>query len=245
VIGDEALTIKLNMRISGWNEFAAQLMSTGVTEDSEQLSFAECMGLSSEEAATSLLGSDFTAIASITGSGSSVSGSMELTAPAPLDSAAIQSMSANMAKSDQTTTFSGSVTLSDASAFVSCLMKDYIPGEYSITGLQYSFSGSIEGATQTLDGTFTSLAQKSNNKWKVTFPSSATPDMNITINTPSGMSILSVLGGQKASDHSATSTPGEEFTVTYGQAGTDMTIWIIAAVVVVALVFLLTRKKKK
>jgi len=72
-----------------------------------------------------------------------------------------------------------------------------------------------------------------------------TTDMSITLNIPSGMSVLSVDGGQKTGDRTATSSPGEDFSVTYGQAGSDMTIWIIAGVIVVALIFLLARKKKK
>jgi hypothetical protein len=58
------------------------------------------------------------------------------------------------------------------------------------------------------------------------------------------MSVLSVEGGEKTGDRSATSTPGEDFTVTYGpKGGLDMNLVIIAIVVVLVL-FLLLRKKK-
>jgi len=88
------------------------------------------------------------------------------------------------------------------------------------------------------------LAQKSGGAYEVSFPAEVTADMSITVNVPSSMSILSVEGGEKTSERSATSTPGEEFTVTYGpKGGMDMNLIIIAVIVVLVLVFLLRKKK--
>lgn len=241
--GDEVLTIRLNVLITGWNGFAKAVASASSMQDTDQ-GLAECLGLSSADTVSSLLGSDFSAVASVTGSGNSVSGSMTVASAAPLASAGIRSMDASVAKSNETVTLSGSASLADASTFVSCLMKDYLPGEYGAEGFHYSLSGSIDGTVQTLDGSLTSFARKSNGNWVVSFPSGVTSNMSITVNTPSSMSILSVDGGQKTGPQSAVSSPGQDFTVTYGQKGADYTMWIIAAVVIVVIILLASRRKK-
>jgi hypothetical protein len=69
--------------------------------------------------------------------------------------------------------------------------------------------------------------------------------MDITVKAPSGFSIISVEGGEKTDSRTAVSTAGEDFTVTYKEAGDDMTMWIIVAVVIILLLVVASRRKKK
>jgi hypothetical protein len=132
----------------------------------------------------------------------------------------------------------------DTGTFLRCsLAADFISA-YDIESLDLLVS-----KTRDAQGVFTSsakisnLASRSGQNWQVSFPADVTELMDITIRAPSGMSILSVSGGRKTGERTAVSTSGEDFTVTYGEAGEDYTMWILIAVGVLLLIFLAKRKK--
>jgi hypothetical protein len=125
------------------------------------------------------------------------------------------------------------------------LLSTEFPGTYTVTNLDYTFSKNSEGGgMQSLSVNINNFATQSGSNWQVSFPSSVTSDMDITVNIPSGLSIITVEGGEKTSDTSAVSTGGD-FKVTYGKPGQDYTLWIIAAVIVIVLFALFRRKGKK
>ncbi len=96
---------------------------------------------------------------------------------------------------------------------------------------------------QSIEGQLTSLALKSGGNLEVSFPAAMTASMDITVNPPSGMDVLSVSGGEKSGSSAISS--GGDFTVVYGKGGFDWTLIAIIAVVVIVLLLLLSKRKKK
>ncbi len=242
VSGGETLTVVLKMSVQGWNDLMATLASLDAQgTDSDLMS---CMGLSSDAMTSAMLSAGMTATISLSASGDTISTNLDISGSGGFGNQILQSSDMQMQKTGAVTTMSGSVSFTDAQTFISCVMKDYLPGEYLIENLRYSLVTSADSeAVQTIEGAMTGLGQKSGGTYKVSFPAEVTAGINITVNAPSSMSISSVSGGEKTGDRSATSSPGEDFTVTYGpKGGLDMNL-IIIAVVVVLVLFLLLRKK--
>jgi len=245
--GTDTVQIQTAMSITGWNDFMATLAAMSYQTDAIQSSFINCMGLSANDVALSILTSDSATTTTLSSSGGSISGRMEITASEgnALSSVMLESLNAEISKSGAVTDISASASVSDTQTLLKCIMQGYLPGDYEIGNIEYGLAKSSgqDGAMQRISGGLKSLATASGGNRVVTFPAVATESMSITVKTPAGMSVLSVVGGE-GSGSSATSTPGEEFTVTYGKvSGFDTNLIIIIVVVVLALL-LLSRKKK-
>ena len=247
ISGGQTITIELKMSITGWNDLIMMAAPANQQMQTAGSTFLNCLGVTPESFILAMLSASGSLETSISGSNSDeIAGRMTATSAAGGGTGGISLNSFNMQvnKLGQTMELSGSASLNDVQTFIGCAMRNYLPGTYKVENLQYSLTKAPDSTpVQTLEGGLTGLAQKSGPNWLVSFPSETTSSMNITVNAPSGMSIISIEGGQKTGDRSAVSTGGD-FTVTYGKAGADYTIWIIAAVVIL-LLLVLTRKKKK
>jgi hypothetical protein len=139
-----------------------------------------------------------------------------------------------------------SIASGDPESFAACFFNPRIFEVGSMESFEYKFIKGREAsiASYELSAKFNNAAKSiGSNGAQIDIAGAFTNEIEVTINAPSGMSILSVSGGRKTSERTAVSTSGEDFTVTYGEAGEDYTMWILIAVGVLLLIFLAKRKK--
>lgn len=247
ISGSSTVQIRLKVSVSGWAEFMAAISALSSPTSSTQGDLMACLGINQNDLALSMLNAGSATTAVISSSGGVVTGRIDTSAQqgGPLGIVALSALNAEMSKSGMTTSIDVSASVLETPELLKCLMHGYLPGDYNVQSLDYALAKSSGGAAmQSLEGQLTGVAVKSGGNMEVSFPAEAVDSMNITINPPSGMDILSVSGGQK-SGNSAVSTGGE-FRVVYGKGGgIDMTLIAAIVAVVLVLLLLLSRRKKK
>jgi|GEM_PF-4315415 len=245
ISGADTLTITIKMTVSDWNDFLATLVGLSYSSPVQGSSFLNCLGTSPESLTAAMLGAGVSTTVSMSSSGSSISGRIEINSESgSVGGVFLNSFNVLLTKTGSRAEFFGSASLSDVGQFITCAMQDYLPGDYTVDSLSYSLvktQGS--DATQVLETDITSLAEASNGNLEVSFMADFTDSVDVTVNAPSSMDIVSVSGGTKSS-RSATASGGEDFTVVYGKGGGfDMTLVIVAVVIVLILALLLRPKK--
>jgi hypothetical protein len=236
-------SLTLDMTITGWGELMSYLT---YLDDSEEGMPLSCLGISEHEILGSIIGVESESHIEVIASDNSIGGKVKssLRSSSAPSRVTLQYLNIELSKIGDETTLQGSATFNDMSSAMSCLMKIALPGEYIVSSIDYTITKPFGGqAIQSLEATLEGIAKKSGEKWRVEIPAEVTSDMDITVKAPSGMSILSVSGGRKTGERAAVSNQGEDFTVTYGEAEEDYTMWILIAVGVLLLIFLAKRKK--
>jgi len=253
ITGSDTLSITLKMTIEGWSDFIASVIAMSYQQDNEDRDFLTCLGLSVEELVSATLGSSSRSTMSVSGSGDRISGSVntvlldDKTASWP----SLESMDAELSKTGMTMTLQGSVIVKDVQTLMTCVVRSYMPGDYTIENLDYTLVRGKDGmAMQSLSGRIIDLGKKSGGEYQLSFPEEMTLDFDVIVNVPAGMEIKSVSGGNITSSRSAMSEIGEIFTVTYGRAepgpvvGLDTNMVIVVGIVLFLLILLLVTRRR-
>jgi hypothetical protein len=236
------LDFSLTAIVRDWREFIAASEYQGYLSYNDGEDFMSCLGISQEGFFADVLDASEDISIKLVGDERGISATLSVNGSAPLN--LLESFDISIDTINSQSTFSGEVIFTKSDV-MECIMKNYLLGDYILEQVDYSLIKESEenNSNYYLEAKVLGIASKTGDKWQVSFPAEVTSDMDITVKAPSGMSILSVSGGRKTSERTAVSTSGEDFTVTYGEAGEDYTMWILIAVGVLLLIFLAKRKK--
>jgi len=242
------VSFTMKMSVENWKEMYSQLMSQSY-EDPDELKFLYCIGASPELVAQSVLASDLGEVdVSITGSGNAILLDVVVSGSSIAGGeVSVTDMDLSIIKSGSRMDINGGVGITNLQTVVSCLMEDYIEGEYEVDDLRLMITKSADTTgTTTLEGNIRNFAKKSGDRWSVAIPEETTEEIAVTVNIPSSMEVFSVSGATQEG-RSAKSEAGEEMVVVYGEGGAILgdNMWIIIIVVILLLAFFFFRGKKK
>jgi hypothetical protein len=240
--GDDPYQLRVSMELRDWGDFLTSLLY--LYSQSNPNSYMACADIDMSSALSALQDAGYSSSISVKSDGTILDLAIATSSGGqPAQESVADTSNLQVSKAGSSLSMSGLAFLEDPSLFLKCIIQPEMPGDYALESFDYTLSAFSGLSELTIDAELTDMAQKSGSNWVVSFPAETTSAMNITLNAPPGMSIISVEGGQKTGDRSAVSTGGD-FTVTYGKAGADYTMWMIAAVVII-LLLALARKKKK
>lgn len=240
----------IKIGVENWRNMYSQLLSESYMEGSEELKFMYCVGISPDAIAQDVLASQLGRISVVLkGLGNKISLDMTMSgfSYASGGDVSITDMDLTVSKSGDRMDINGRVGITNLQTVVSCLLEDYIEGEYTVDDLRLMISKSGDSTgTTTLEGNLRDFAKKSGERWRVTIPEEVTEDIAVTVNIPQGMEVFS-LKGATGEGNSLKSKAGEEMMVVYGESKPVIgdNIWIILIVVVFLLAFFFLRGKKR
>ena len=255
IIGTDILSVRVKILVQGWSEFMAAVLAMTYAEqeveEMEGLSFLTCLAGDLDSIVSSALGTEVDLTMDISGSGSSISGSMSAVTGNAASSASIESLDMKYSKSGSTISMSGSAMSNDVKGLTGCMVREYVSGDYDVENIEYSLvkSGEAE-ALQSLEGKINRLARASGEGMVISFPEDTISYLNVRVSVPSGMEIKAVSGGEKTGREASSSGTGEAFTITYGKAeagvigGLDTNMLIVIVIIVLIVMLLAIRRKK-